>query len=289
MPNPGTLKVTLADVHGRPLSERVHINLRHQTRGSELRVHVQAGKSVLIRDLLAQPDGVYRIHIDPSSYLPVSHFVSIKSRGITPLALTFPVDPRKVRLAEFPAYDDLSEDGRRILDASNAVLGFEGHTGPALYDRLDDIRRAGLLNILAKTMRTTFGTGRTVLSYVHNLTEIRGDRFYAVVLKALREETKNSLPAGLFEQAPRGLHHPPEGFDYAGSYKTPDHYGNLHLTFFVRSDEWRADIDIDDAGGLAHVFQVLRNELAGRPTHPYDIHELLVQHQKIDPGYTLVV
>jgi hypothetical protein len=33
------------------------------------------------------------------------------------------------------------------------------------------------------------------------------------------------------------------------------------------------------------VFQVLRNSLTGRPTHPYDIHEILLLHQKLDVGY----
>ena len=47
--------------------------------------------------------------------------------------------------------------------------------------------------------------------------------------------------------------------------------------------------DIDDAAGLEHLFQVLRNELTGRPTHPYDIHEILIKHQMLDPGYELVV
>jgi len=46
---------------------------------------------------------------------------------------------------------------------------------------------------------------------------------------------------------------------------------------------------IDDAGGLEHVFQVLRNKLSGRPTHPYSIHEILVKFQQLDPGYTFTV
>jgi hypothetical protein len=37
------------------------------------------------------------------------------------------------------------------------------------------------------------------------------------------------------------------------------------------------------------VFQVLRNQLTNRPTHPYDIHELLHFYQKLDPGYSLEV
>jgi hypothetical protein len=43
------------------------------------------------------------------------------------------------------------------------------------------------------------------------------------------------------------LHHPPDGFMHAGSFKTLDHDGNLQLTFFSKSSDWLADIDIDDA------------------------------------------
>jgi len=42
------------------------------------------------------------------------------------------------------------------------------------------------------------------------------------------------------------------------------------MTFFERRGECVADIDIDDAGGLGHVFQVMRNHLTRAPTHPFD-------------------
>jgi hypothetical protein len=60
------------------------------------------------------------------------------------------------------------------------------------------------------------------------------------------------------------------------------------MTFFVCEDKCIAEIDIDDAAGLAHVFQVMRNHLTGEPTHPYNIHEILMAHQNLDPGYDLV-
>jgi len=119
--------------------------------------------------------------------------------------------------------------------------------------------------------------------------EIRGDRFFVRVTQELREETKNSIAEGLFHSANESLHHPPAGFDHAGSFKTPDHYGNLQLTFFTDGENWVADVDIDDAGGVEHVFQVLRNKFSGQPTHPYNIHEILVGFQKLDPGYRFVV
>ena len=74
----------------------------------------------------------------------------------------------------------------------------------------------------------------------------------------------------------------------AGSFKTPDRYGNPQLTFFMKGDDCVADIDIDDASGLEHFFQVVNNMLPGNDTHPYTIHEILIAYQKLDPGYTFV-
>ncbi len=289
MANPGKLKLHLTNVDGKPLREDVNLELRHLTRGTDQRVRIKAGKQTTVTNLHAQPDGVYRVLIDPPSYLPVSQFVSIKPSGVTELALTFPVDPSKVKKLDPPDYDDLAEDARRVLESSDGVLLFEGKFGEALYDAIDDIRLGGLLNIVAKTGATAFASGRSVLSYITRLTELRGDRFFAVVPKELREETKNAVHSGLFQEVDGSLHHPPKDFTRAGSYKTLDHYGNLQLTFFAKDDEWRADIDIDDAAGLEHVFQVLRNHLTNSATHPFAIRELLVHHQKLDPGYELIV
>lgn len=124
---------------------------------------------------------------------------------------------------------------------------------------------------------------------MQSLIECRGDRFFARVDQQLREETKNCVATGKFYEAPELLHHPPSGFNQASSYKSTDRYGNLQLSFFTDGTVWVADIDIDDASGLEHVFQVLRNALHHRPTHPYDIHEILVAYQKLDPEYQLVV
>ncbi len=68
------------------------------------------------------------------------------------------------------------------------------------------------------------------------------------------------------------------------SYKPPDRYGNLQLTFSQNdAGDWALDMDIDDAQGFEHFFQIVNN-IAG-PTHPYNIHEILVATQEIDPGY----
>ncbi|MFN2446933.1 MAG: hypothetical protein ABR606_15290 [Vicinamibacterales bacterium] len=290
MADEGKLRLTLTDVHGRTLAQDVIVSVRNQRFGDERRIWVSPGRGPTLTGLRTEPNGgVHRIAIDPPSYRAVGSFVSIAPSGTTEMHGVFPVDPDKVLSVVFPSYATLVDESRACLDVSANVLGFEGRSGATLYAALDNERRAGLLNIVAKTRTTVFAGGQTVLSFVRELTELRRDRFFAVVAHELREETKNASASGLFEEADESQHHPPAGFDRAGSFKTADGYGNLQLTFFVRSNEWRADIDIDDAAGLGHVFQVLRNTLTGRPTHPYDIHEILVHHQKLDPGYTLVV
>jgi len=93
----------------------------------------------------------------------------------------------------------------------------------------------------------------------------------------------------LFHNVSAELHDPVPGYTITDSFKTFDHYGNLQLTFQrrgVAGDDYVADVDIDDAQGIEHLFQVLRNTVTG-PTNPYDIHDILVMDQRLDPGYSL--
>jgi hypothetical protein len=292
MKKDGKLRLELLDVYGNFLREKVDVRLRHQVLSHSAAVSVSASKPVLITDLFAVPQGLYRVDVDPPSYLPVSRFVSVKAGGVTDLRVTFPVDPKKVKKVSFPKFEELPEGLRTLLANSDDVFAFPGGGGKRLYGALDDVRRAGLLNIAAKTQAAPLTNGGTVFPHLLKIIELRGDRFFAYVQKELREEVKNSVAEGLFRPAGGALHHLPErfsGFADAGSYKTDDAYGNLQLTFFMKGDECVADIDIDDAAGLGHVFQVLRNTLTSRPTHPYDIHEILAFHQNLDPGYRFQV
>jgi hypothetical protein len=289
MANPGKLRVTLTDVRNRQIKETVDVILRHRTLADITKARIKPGAASTIADLHGTPEGVYQVFIDPPSYHPVNRFVEVLGSGVTPLDAVCAVDPKKVRRLDIPAFADLRDDAKRTLDASDGVLGFEGLAGAALLTKLDPIRQAGFMNILAKSSQTVFANSRSVASYLMKVLELRGDRFFVTVPQELREETKNSVQEGLFVKVSSLLHHIPEGFTEAGSFKTQDRYGNLQLTFCVRGSEWRADIDIDDAGGIEHVFQVLGNALSGDPTHPYNIHQLLLQHQKLDPGYELVL
>jgi hypothetical protein len=289
MDTEGQLRLSLLNVYGEPLAENVDVTLRNQNLSDNRVASVKGAKRILIKDLYGAPQGLYRVEIDPPSYLPVSQFVNLKASGPTDLEITFPIDPKKVKAVTFPTYQDLPGDLKKLLENSDKVFSLEGKSGEALYNALDNIRKAGLLNIFKKAANTRLSNGETVFPHFQGLTELRGDRFFVTATKQLRGETKNSIAEGLFHPAGELLHHPPAGFSAAGSYKTEDHYGNLQLSFFMNGDDCVVDVDIDDAAGLDHVFQVIRNALTGRPTHPYDIHEILVAYQRLDPGYRFVV
>jgi hypothetical protein len=275
MAKTGKLQLNLVDVRGEKIKETVGVVLRHRTLSETSKAILKPGKTPVITNLHARPQGIYQLFIDPPSYQPVSRFVEVLTQGVTSLDVVCAVDPKKVRDIRFPKFGDLTTDARRTLDASDAIL--------------DPIREAGFLNIMAKSEATVFNNGRSAASYFQSLIELRGDRFFVNVSQELREETKNSVQDGLFDPVSGLLHRIPDGFTEAGSFKTQDHYGNLQLTFCARGNEWRADVDIDDAGGVEHVFQVLRNTLSGSPTHPYNIHQLLVHYQKLELGYDLLV
>jgi hypothetical protein len=142
------------------------------------------------------------------------------------------------------------------------------------------------LNVAAKAASVGFAAGRTVLGSIQQLSQIRGDRFLCTVSPSLRDDVKNSVLTGLFNEAGSLLHDPPPGFERSGSFKTKDSFGNLQVTFFKRGEECMADIDVDDANGFEHFFQVARNFLTQKPTHPFNIHQIL-SAQGLDPGYQL--
>jgi len=289
MPSSPTLTLDLFDVHGDRLKGRATVVLRN-LRLDKVEVHrdLPASKRIRIDGLEGFPNGLYHVRVDTASHLPVGRNVSLSSSGEERLRLQLPIDPSRVTSVDFPDYDDLPPDAVRVLEASGSVVGHEGLSAGALYQTVDAIPRAGFLNIVTKCGAVTL-PGGTVLSRIIELRELRGDRFFAVVPHALREEVKQAVLTGQFDPAPGLLHRPPDGYDLAGSFKTADRYGNLQLTFFAGPNDWRADVDIDDAAGLEHLFQVVRNALTGQPTHPYAIHEILVLHQRLDPPYRLEV
>ena len=286
--NRGRLELELMDVHGARIAELVDIHLRHRVLQQDQRriENVDATKLIAIPDLHAEPQGLYVLQVNAPSYRPVQRFVTIPSTGVARERVTLPIRHDRAQ-AIFPAYDGLDDRVQGLLERSRNVRGHEGVTGRALYDALEDVPKAGLLNIAKKSLATEFKDGADLLPHV-TLLEARGDRCFVEVPRALIEQMPALVDGEFFRPVNGVLHEPPPGLRPAGSFKTRDAFGNLQLTFFQSDAECRADVDIDDAAGLGHVFQVARNHLTGDPTHPFNIHQILIAHQHLDPGYRLV-
>jgi len=264
------------------------VSLRHRTFQEHRRAEkIDAAHTIAIGELRREPQGLYTLEVTARSYRPVQRFVTIPSSGAKRETVVLPIRDDRAK-AVFPPFDALDDRVKGVLERSGHVAGHEGQRGRELYAALSDEARAGLLNISKKSLATEFRNGGDLLPHLV-LLDIRGDRCFVEVPRSLIDQMPLLVDGESFRPVDGSLHQPPPGFVPAGSFKTDDAFGNLQLTFFLSGNSCRADVDIDDAAGLGHVFQVARNHVTGNPTHPYNIHEILVAHQKIDPGYTFVV
>src|SRR5215216_1742826 len=150
-----------------------------------------------------------------------------------------------------------------------------------------------ILNLSVKMLKETTRNGLTLISQVQNVDKTRLD-------KKRRARIFSNTDGGLlnallkFPERFRGasgvLHTDfPPGFtpvSQDNSFKSRDEAGNIQFTFASNSSgAFVADIDLDDHAGLEHAADVLKHKFSGKDTDPYDIHEILVHFQNIDPGY----
>lgn len=247
---------------------------------------VKGRTRLVVPDVL--PGQHYVVTGFPHRHRPVANFVQIPvGGGPGRLEMYFPLHPDHSR-ASFLPYGELDADLRAVLDRST-VEGAQAQ-GAGLYDSLQPIERAGLLNLYTKMRAFAFDPAHTVWGAVDQLYRIRPDRIFADVDVALRDRVKSAVTDGRFREVSGKLHTPPQGFRSAGSFKTDERFGNLQLSFFASEAapaRFRVDADIDDAAGILHTFQVLRNWVTEGTTHPYDIHQILVFRQEAFPPYDL--
>lgn len=283
-------RITLAfvDAYDEPLADRVDVLVRSQPRNRTLleRKDLDGRRPLTVTGL--DPLEVCAVQVFPVRHRPVGRFLRPSPETTR---IPCPVDPERVSRVVAPAWTDLPARAQQILESSRLEHAPANASGRALYDALDDVPRAGLLNLVAKMGATSLLDGSNVLDHVQSLYRVRGDRVFANVARGLRDLVKTAVDARRFESVDGSLHQPPDRFRLVDSYKTvPDKYGNLQVTFFASVAApltYRADIDIDDAAGIEHVFQVLSHWITGQGTHPYDIHEILLAYQGLDPGYRL--
>jgi hypothetical protein len=184
---------------------------------------------------------------------------------------------------QFPSFEEV-QTVERWGDLAR-IMGNSG-IGEAEWDALSDEQKAGLLNIYAK-LQNVVVDGEPVVKSVESVSTIHPERIYTVVRADLMDRV--SRDSATFHEACPLLHTGERGWKMIDSYKTKDPMGNLELTF-ARDTEGRlvADIDIDNHLGLLHGFDVVKHVVTGKETNPYEIRDILVTKQAIDPGYELV-
>lgn len=251
--------------------------LKDQTR---ILVYRQRDRKLLAEATITRPkvkiEGLPDLELLHVRAFPQKHRPAAKfARSGSKITMHFPIRPEAVRRIHV---FELDPELRALIRTPEAI---------------GDEELAGLLNIWAKLKETPLGTatsgGLTVADHVLKILRVNRDRIWFKPIPTMLELV-NAAEAEFYLVS--GMLHSLAGYELAASFKTRELYGNLQLTFFRGLRPGMPEVveaDIDDAGGLLHAFQVLRNAIAGRPTHPYDIHEILTFYQELDPGYRLIV
>ncbi|HEY3442831.1 MAG TPA: hypothetical protein VGK29_18870 [Paludibaculum sp.] len=276
MPLGGALTIRVNDIYGQAIVKPADITLRRKDGPVVFhQPNIDISQPLKITKLDQGPGAFFQLAIDSPSYLPVSAFVNLPAAGAR---ATFPLPfrPGAVRFVRFTEYFNLPSEARTLIDAPT-------------YLNLETERKAGLLNIIAKTQRTLLPNNRTVLSCLTRLIRAEQDRIFVEVAPELLSGAQSALDAGVFRLVPSSMHTPPAGYEHGPSYKSMERFGNLQVTLFHSPGKPSiADIDIDNAAGLLHLFQVAKNAVHG-PTHPYDIQAILLETKAAGSFYTLSV
>ena len=244
----------------------------HRLRSLDSAVGVKLnGNPVLLVDVPAFPYGSADFILDIERYYSKKRLVNIQPDDSAEFTETFFLDSKTAK-AKFP-----SKTHRAYQKLAMPVA------------ELSDLQKAGLLNLFAKASDTRLANDTTVTDHIESIIEVRPARFFASVKPALLDLVRESQE--VFHDA-SGISHsftkPWRRIETDGSFKTRDREANLQLTFATNSDgQLLADMDIDDHQGVAHAFDVIGHTLSGADTHPYNIQQILLALQGIDPGYSL--
>jgi hypothetical protein len=289
-----TLQLELTNAGDADLNDFVRIELFSAISSTHTQNNAPVQRNITVNGIEATGAGsVYKLVLTPSNYRLVQFFITLSDGHTLAQKVPFPVDPARVVTIQAPAFAGLDPRVQTLL-AQSEIPRFQAPgggflQGTDLYQAFDPVPKlkACLLNIVTKSAATPLRDGTTCMDHYNGMIRMEQDRLFIRINPALMEEVENSP---LFHSVSAALHEPVPGYTITESFKTLDRYGNLQLTFQRRGTtggDYLADVDIDDAQGIEHLFQVLRNSIAG-PTNPYDIHDILVTDQQLDPGYSFL-
>jgi len=286
-----SLKLVLTDAGGDDLVDHITVDLFAHQSSAQFQVNSDIDGTLQIDGIDVSGGPFYRVMISPSNHRVIQSFVSLSEGRVAKLAAAVPVDPSQVQGINAPDFADLSTEATTILNQSQIPLFNDGAggflQGAQLWTALDrfPLLKACFLNITAKSSATRLPDDQGVIDFMLGIVRIEQDRMFMGITPALVEETSHS---NAFHSVSAALHDPLPGYQIISSFKTFDRYGNLQLTFQRKGDtgvDYVVDVDIDDAQGVEHIFQVVRNSVSG-PTNPYDIHDILLQQKPVvDPEY----
>lgn len=241
------------------------------------------------------PGTMYKVRAEAEHYRPYAFFQLIQEDRDNTASddVEFWVKPGDVSEIRAPAFENLPAETHRILEAAQMIAlkpedqNLAGLAGADLYQELGPLRKACLLNLIVKASHQA--TTGNCLPDIGAVMICRQDRFFARVDGGLPERLRKSP---VFKSAPEALHEPLPGFQMAeGSFKSRDAHANLQITFMreIATGGLAADIDIDEASGIEHGLEVIRNGTFRRRTNPYLIREFLLTAdpatRSLDPGY----
>jgi hypothetical protein len=303
----GNLKVHITDMRSNPIRGKVAIELQRfsgelGTGGTSLEVSVNMGSQteLLVTGIPCRggPGTLYRVTAMAPHRRVYSFFQPIREGIDNPASddIEFWVKPGDVRDIDAPAFAALPGKVQEILDRAQMTAekpedrDLAGLSGKRLFDALGPLRKACLLNIVKKASHPT---AANCLPQIEDLLVCRQDRFFAYVHSELPQLLQTSES---FKAAPNTLHQPLKGFKLTvdGSFKSRDAHANIQVTFMRHETTGRlaADIDIDEAAGIEHGFEVMRNALYRNRTNPYLIREFMLaadlSERSLDPGYEFV-
>jgi hypothetical protein len=283
--NRSKIVLELRDVYSNFIRDRVVIEIRNRVLATEkMRVELKVrGQAVEIDGVAAFPQGLAELTVKPERYRMTSVFVNVPAGSPLTVPLSLFIDPAKAK-PHFPSITKLPADLNGLLKRS----GFDSKD----WNQMDPLKKAGLMNICAKARTIAVEGGRTVADTFQKLIRQQQDRIFPTVDSDLHPKVA-ALP-GIFRPESGALHEFFDGWTRlpaAESFKTRDEAGVLQLTFARDSAGeglWMVDADLDDHSGIEHAFDVFRHRLTQTDTHPYDIHQILLAFQGLDPGYRLL-
>lgn len=288
-----TIRLTLQDVLGNPLDDHAvlcDIFDLHNINHYQVNIPIDGHTDVAIK-LQNAPGGVYRFELSPTNYRVVQFFLTLPPGGTTSRKepVVFPVDADRVVDISAPSFGDLNPKLQLLLKSSS--ISPDGSrpatSGQPLYDALPPKLKAALLNLFVKSSNTMLGSRESCFDYIcgHNIVKLDQDRVFAKIDAALAEESAVSKD---FRSADFSLHREIPPYKCFASFKTLNSVGNLQLTFLrngATGNDYLVDMDIDEAQGIVHAFEVIKNTFTGL-TNPYDVREILTVAQGLKPLYS---